>query len=89
MENIFIKFVDEKAKYFAEIEEQSDRNMATIADLMVTVENTVGIEPNKYLEVGSGMAQEIFVVYQIGDKLIMGTGPVYAYYEFLSDEVMI
>lgn len=88
MENIFIKFVDEKAKYFAEIEEQSDRNMATIADLMVTVENTVGIEPNKYLEVGSGMAQEMFVVYQIGDKLIMGTGPVYAYYEFLSDERM-
>lgn len=86
MENIFIKFVDEKAKYFAEIEEQSDRNMATVADLMVTVENTVGIEPSKYLEVGSGMAQEIFVVYQIGDKLIMGTGPVYAYYEFLSDE---
>lgn len=88
MENIFIKFVDEKAKYFAEIEEQSDRNMATVADLMVTVENTVGIEPSKYLEVGSGMAQEIFVVYQIGDKLIMGTGPVYAYYEFLSDERM-
>lgn len=88
MENIFIKFVDEKAKYFAEIEEQSDRNMATVADLMATVENTVGIEPSKYLEVGSGMAQEIFVVYQIGDKLIMGTGPVYAYYEFLSDERM-
>lgn len=88
MENIFIKFVDEKAKYFAEIEEQSDRNMATVADLMVTVENTVGIEPNKYLEVGSGMAQEIFIVYKIGDKLIMGTGPVYAYYEFLSDERM-
>ena len=88
MENIFIKFVDEKAKYFAEIEEQSDRNMATVADLMVTVENTVGIEPSKYLEVGPGMAQEIFVVYQIGDKLIMGTGPVYAYYEFLSDERM-
>ena len=88
MENIFIKFVDEKAEYFAEIEEQADRNMATVADLMVTVENTVGIEPNKYLEVGSGMAQEMFVVYQIGDKLIMGTGPVYAYYEFLSDERM-
>ena len=88
MENIFIKFVDEKAEYFAEIEEQADRNMATVADLMVTVENTVGIEPNKYLEVGSGMAHEMFVVYQIGDKLIMGTGPVYAYYEFLSDERM-
>lgn len=88
MENIFIKFVDEKAEYFAEIEEQADRNMATVADLMVTVENTVGIEPNKYLEVGSGMAQEMFVVYQIGDKLKMGTGPVYAYYEFLSDERM-
>ena len=88
MENIFIKFVDEKAEYFAEIEEQADRNMATVADLMVTVENTVGIEPNKYLEVGSGMAQAMFVVYQIGDKLIMGTGPVYAYYEFLSDERM-
>lgn len=88
MENIFIKFVDEKAKYFTEIEEQADRNMATVADLMVTVENTVGIEPNKYLEVGSGMAQELFVVYKIGDKLIMGTGPVYAYYEFLSDERM-
>lgn len=88
MENIFIKFVDEKVQYFNEIEEQSDRNMATVADLMTTVENTVCIEPSKYLEVGSGMAQEIFVVYQIGDKLILGTGPVYAYYEFLSDERM-
>ncbi|WP_311562342.1 DUF3160 domain-containing protein [Peptoniphilus duerdenii] len=88
MENIFIKFVDEKVEFFNEIEEQADRNMATIADLMVTVENTVGIEPRKYLEVGSGMAQEMYVVYQIGDKIILGTGPVYSYYEFLSDERM-
>ncbi len=88
MENIFIKFVDEKVESFNEIEEQADRNMATVADLMVTVENTVGIEPSKYLEVGSGMAQEMYVVYKIGDKIIMGTGPVYSYYEFLSDERM-
>ena len=88
MENIFIKFVDEKVEFFNEIEEQADRNMATVADLMVTVENTVGIEPSKYLEVGSGMAQEMYVVYQIGDKIILGTGPVYSYYEFLSDERM-
>ena len=88
MENIFIKFVDEKVEFFNEIEEQADRNMATIADLMMTVENTVGIESSKYLEVGSGMAQEMYVVYQIGDKIILGTGPVYSYYEFLSDERM-
>lgn len=88
MENIFIKFVDEKVEFFNEIEEQADRNMATVADLMVTVENVVGVEPSKYLEVGSGMAQEMYVVYQIGDKVILGTGPVYSYYEFLSDERM-
>lgn len=88
MENIFIKFVDENVEFFNEIEEQADRNMATVADLMVTVENTVGIEPSKYLEVGSGMAQVMYVVYQIGDKIILGTGPVYSYYEFLSNERM-
>lgn len=88
MENIFIKFVDENVEFFNEIEEQADRNMTTVADLMATVENVVGVEPSKYLEVGSGMAQEMFVVYQIGDKIILGTGPVYSYYEFLSDERM-
>ena len=88
MENIFIKFVDEKVEFFNEIEEQADRNMATVADLMATVENVVGVEPSKYLEVGSGMAQAMYVVYQIGDKVIMGTGPVFSYYEFLSDERM-
>lgn len=86
MENIFIKFVDENVEFFNEIEEQVDRNMSTVADLMVTVENTVGIEPSKYLEVGSGMAQEIYVAYPIDGKIVIGTGPVYAYYEFLSDK---
>ena len=88
MENIFVKFFDEKAESFYDIEEQADRNMATVADLMVTVENTLGIESGRYLEVGSGMAQTAYVVYPMDGKLLLGTGPVYSYYEFLSPERM-
>ncbi len=86
MENIFVKFYDENAESFYEIEEQADRNMATIADLMMTPENTVGIAPGQYLEVGSGMAQDMYVVYPVDGELVLGVGPVYAYYEFLSSQ---
>lgn len=88
MENIFVKFYDEKAENFFDIEEQADRNMATVADLMVSVDNTLGIKPGQYLEVGSGMAQVAYVVYPVDGQLILGTGPVYSYYEFLAPQRM-
>ena len=88
MENIFVKFYDEKAENFFDIEEQADRNMATVADLMVSVDNTLGIKPGQYLEVGSGMTQVAYVVYPLDGQLILGTGPVYSYYEFLAPQRM-
>ncbi|WP_081689714.1 DUF3160 domain-containing protein [Peptoniphilus mikwangii] len=86
MENIFVKFIDEKAAYYYEIETEADKDMACIADIMKVAKNSVGIPEGKYLEVGSGHASLIYVIYKVNGKLYLGEGAVMSYYEFLSDD---
>lgn len=85
-ENIFVKFYDEKAENFYEIEEIAPSTQAVVADLMTVPSNSVGVPEGKYLEVGSGLAKPIYVVYKLDGELFIGRGAVSSYYEFLSDK---
>lgn len=88
MESICISFVEgdqDQLRYWSEIENDADRRMPIIADLMTTAENAAGIPPNKVLSAASGAPNEIYVVYPQNGKLYMGRGGVFSYHEFLSD----
>lgn len=62
--------------------------MAVIADLMRTPENILNIAPDYFLEVGSGHAKQMFVIYPVKGELRLGVGSIMSYYEFLSPSRM-
>lgn len=62
----------------SEITSSADKDMALVADV-----HTGPIGTQSYaLEEGVGHANEIFVVYPLNGKLLLGRGAVFSYYEF-------
>jgi len=62
-----------------EITSMTDKDMAVIADVHT---GTIG-GPLYALEEGVGHANEIYVVYPLDGKLLLGRGAVFDYYEFI------
>lgn len=63
------------ASHWYQVENETDRNMAVIADVHTSQASC--------LEVGVGPAHEIFAVVPIEGKLYLTRGAVFSYYEFL------
>jgi hypothetical protein len=83
LENLSARLVlGGKADSWSNIESQTERDMALIAD---TGTGTDGID---YLEQAVGRAAEIFVVTPSAGKLWLTRGAVFDYYEFISGERM-
>lgn len=83
MEDLTASLASDGLRWF-EIESETDKNMALIADFHT-------IAPNRYdnggfMEAGVGPAHEIYVVVPIGGKLYLTRGAVFSYYEFESDK---
>lgn len=62
-----------------QIESETDRNMAVVADVHTAI-------PGGYLEEAVGTAAEIYVVVPAGGKLYITRGAVFDYFEFVSQE---
>ncbi|MDO5028693.1 MAG: DUF3160 domain-containing protein [Bacillota bacterium] len=94
MEAIMIQFVqgDEADQYglayWYEIENDTDRRMPVVVDLMRVVDNSIGLDPGQISQIATGRPAEIYVVYPHQGKLYMGRGGIFSYYEFLADERM-
>lgn len=72
--NLFMQTSGENS----EITSSADQDMAVVADV-----HTGPIGTESYaLEEGVGHANEIFVVYPMNGKLLLGRGAVFSYYEF-------
>ncbi len=78
LENLTISSVENGYKWF-QIESETDRNMAVIADVHTAI-------PGGYLEEGVGTAAEIYVVVPMGGALYLTRGAVFDYFEFVSQE---
>ena len=76
LEHLTASSVENGANWY-QIESETDRNMAVIADVHTVT--------NLYLEVGVGAAAEIYVVVPINGELYLTRGAVFDYYEFVSD----
>lgn len=87
MENIFLGFYvppeDEEFSIGA-----SERETQNIADIQRVGSNAVGEPEGSYLEVGSGVFSDIYVVFRSNGQYYLGRGAVFNYYEFLSEERM-
>ncbi len=92
MERAMLNFVEDESEFglkgWYEIENPADRRMPVVADLMSVVENTVNIPEGEIFSIASGKPAEIYVVYPVGDKLYMGRGGVFTYYEFTDKECL-
>ena len=90
MESIMVDFVEStdenNISYWYEIQNATDRRMPVVVDLMRVVENNVGLPEGEISHIGTGKPMEIFVIYPHQDKLYMGRGGVFSYYEFLNKE---
>lgn len=62
----------------SEITSSADQDMAVVADVHT---GPIGMKSHA-LEEGVGHANEIFVVYPMNGKLLLGRGAVFSYYEF-------
>lgn len=62
-----------------QIESETDRNMAVIADVHTAI-------PGGYLEEGVGTAAELYVVVPMGGTLYLTRGAMFDYFEFVSQE---
>lgn len=89
MEGIAIGFVQGEGEhglsYWYEIENETDRRMPVVVDLMSVVENSVGV-PEGYSSIATGKPAEIYVVYPQDGELHLGRGGVFTYHEFISEE---
>lgn len=74
VERLTLSVIDENLSGWFEIESETDRNMAVIADV-----HTGGVNA---LEVGVGHADTIWVVAPIEGRLILCRGAVFSYFEF-------
>ncbi len=90
MERIMVDFVESSDEnnisYWYEIQNATDRRMPVVVDLMRVVENSVGLPKDEISHIGTGKPMEIFVIYPHQDKLYMGRGATFSYYEFLNKE---
>lgn len=66
-------------KGWYEITSETDRNMAIVADIH-------SVPGSGCLEVGVGLAHQIFVAVPIGGKIYLTRGAVLNYYEFMSEK---
>lgn len=78
LENLTTNCV-ENGYIWYQIESETDRNMAVIADVHTTY-------PGGYLEEAVGTAAEIYVVVLMGGELYLTRGAVFDYFEFVSQE---
>ena len=90
MERIMVDFVESSDEnnisYWYEIQNATDRRMPVVVDLMRVVENSVGLPEGEISHIGTGKPMEIFVIYPHQDKLYMGRGGTFSYYEFLNKD---
>jgi hypothetical protein len=82
MEEMTASFATDGLRWF-EIESETDKNMALIADFHTIAPNRY--DNGGYLEAGVGPAHEIYVVVPIDGKLYLTRGAVFSYYEFESN----
>lgn len=89
MESLMVDFVESQDEYgishWFEISNPEDRRMPIVADLMRVARNSVGLPEGEIFSVATGKPAEIYVIYPVGDKLVMGRGGVFTYYEFLDE----
>ena len=74
IERLTLSVIDENLTGWFEIESETDKNMAVVADV-----HTGG---NEALQVGVGHADTIWVVAPIEGRLVLCRGAVFSYYEF-------
>lgn len=90
MERIMVDFVESsdenEVMYWYEIESATDRRMPVVVDLMRVVKNNLGLPEGDISHIGTGKPMEIYVIYPHQDKLYMGRGATFSYYEFLNKE---
>ena len=90
MERIMVDFVESSDEnnisYWYEIKNATDRRMPVVVDLMRVVENSVSLPEGEISHIGTGKPMEIFVIYPHQDKLYMGRGGTFSYYEFLNKD---
>lgn len=90
MEMLMVDFVESSDENeisgWYEIQNATDRRMPVVVDLMRVVENSVGLPEGEISHIGTGKPMEIFVIYPHRDKLYMGRGATFSYYEFLNKE---
>ena len=90
MERIMVDFVESSDEnnisYWYEIQNATDRRMPVVVDLIRVVENSVGLPEGEISHIGTGKPMEIFVIYPHQDKLYMGRGGTFSYYEFLNKD---
>ncbi|MCL6457693.1 MAG: DUF3160 domain-containing protein [Gorillibacterium sp.] len=75
LENISITLLNALAEEYAAL----DLSDMLISDVATTA-------PGAYLSLGTGYFDHIYVVAPINGKLVLSRGPVYSYYEFVSDK---
>ena len=76
LEYLTTNCVENGYKWF-QIESETDRNMAVIADVHTAI-------PGGYLEEGVGTAAEIYVVVPMNGELYLTRGAMFDYFEFVS-----
>lgn len=83
LESLTASFAGDGLRWF-EITSETDKNMATIADIHTIAPNQ--LDSGGYFEVGVGPAYEIYVVVPISGKLYLTRGAVFSYFEFVSNK---
>jgi len=83
LESLTASFAGDGLRWF-EITSETDKNMATIADIHTIAPNQ--FSKGGYFEVGVGPAYEIYVVVPISGKLYLTRGAVFSYFEFVSNK---
>ena len=78
LESLTSSCVENGYKWY-QIESETDRNMAVIADVHTA-------NPGGYLEVGVGSAAEIYVVVPMNGELYLTRGAMFDYFEFVSQQ---
>lgn len=78
LENLTTNCIENGARWY-QIESETDRNMAVIADVHTAY-------PGGYLEEAVGTAAEIYVIVPIGGQLYITRGAVFDYFEFVAQK---
>lgn len=68
------------------ITEKLDKPLDNYTSALISDVATIGQDKGSYLEIGTGIPYDIYVVCNQNGKTFLAKGTVYNYYEFLSDE---